>query len=206
MSRVVRLLEAAFGRVVPETGPGGRAHAIAGSLLGAVALAGLWGVAAGSASVTQAITSGFKAPMVLLLSALTALPAGVLAVKLAGAELRARDLVASFASALLGGALVLAALAPVVGIYFHTSARYGIELGVGSVFASLAIGMLVLVRNLRARLRPLASRAIGAQAAAWVPAALLCALFGVALVQYAALAAPILGGPTVFDAGVDRLW
>ena len=199
--QVVRLLDAAFGRARPDEGPGGRAHLVAGSLLGALALAGLWGLAAGSATLAQALASGFKAPMVLLLSALTALPAGLLAVKLSGAELRARDLLASFASALLGGALVLAALAPIVAIYFHTSARFGIELGVGSVFASLAIGALVLVRNLRARLKSAASRA-----AAWVPAALLFGLFAVALVQFAALASPILGAPTPFDAGIDRLW
>ena len=201
MTRVVRLLDAAFGRAAPETGPGGRAHLIAGSLLGALAFAGLWGLAAGSGSLAQAVASGFKAPMVLLLSALSALPAGVLAVKLAGVDLRARDLVASFASALMGGGLVLAALAPIVAIYFHTSARYGIELGVGSVFAALAIGAVVLVRNLHARLKPAAPRVI-----AWIPAALLCALFGIALVQFVALASPIMGGPTVFDAGVDRLW
>jgi hypothetical protein len=199
--QVVRLLDAAFGRARPDTGPGGRAHLVAGSLLGALALAGLWGLAAGSASLPQALASGFKAPMVLLLSALTALPAGLLAVKLSGAELRARDLLASFASALLGGALVLAALAPIVAIYFHTSARFGIELGVGSVFASLAIGALVLVRNLRVRVKPAVSRAT-----AWVPAVLLFALFAVALVQFAALASPILGAPTPFDAGIDRLW
>lgn len=198
--KVVRLLDAAFGRTAPETGPGGRAHLIAGSLLGALALAALWGLAVGSASFTQALASGFKAPMVLFLSALSALPAGVLAVKLSGVDVRARDMVASFSSALLGGGLVLAALAPIVGIYFHTSAHYGIELGLGSVFAALAIGALVLVRNLRARLRPATS-----QVAAWAPAALLFALFAVALVQFAALASPILGGPTMFDGGIDRL-
>ncbi|HWM87546.1 MAG TPA: hypothetical protein VNO33_16950 [Kofleriaceae bacterium] len=199
--QVVRLLEAAFGRAVPETGPGGRAHLVAGSLLGALGLAALWGLAAGSASVAQAASSGFKAPLVLLMSALTALPAGVLAVKLTGGGMRARDLVAAFASALLGGALVLAALAPIVAIYFHTSARYGIELGIGSVLAALSIGALVLIRNLRARLLPKASTA-----AAWLPAALLCALFAVALIQFIALASPILSGPTGFDGGIDRLW
>ena len=201
MTQVVRLLDAAFGRAAPESGPGGRAHLIAGSLLGALALVALWGLAAGSATVGQSLASGFKAPMVLLLSALSALPAGVLAVKLAGADLRARDLVASFASALMGGGLVLGALAPIVAIYFHTSARYGIELGIGSVFAALAIGALVLVRNLRARLGPTGSRI-----AAWVPAALLFGLFAVALVQFIALASPILGAPTAFDTGIDRLW
>ena len=67
--------------------------------------------------------------------------------------------------------------------------------------AAIAVGALVLVRNLRARLQARAHLV-----AAWIPAGFLFILFAAALVQFAALASPILGGPTGFDGGIDRMW
>jgi len=55
-------------------------------------LSSLWGLAAGSASPALAMANAYKVPMVILLSALTALPAGLVALRLTNAKLRAADL------------------------------------------------------------------------------------------------------------------
>src|SRR4051812_20708885 len=69
-------------------------------------LSSIWGIAAGSSSATLALANAYKVPMVVLLSALTALPAGVVALRLANARLRAADLIAAFATSIFGGTLV----------------------------------------------------------------------------------------------------
>src|SRR3970282_1371429 len=84
-------------------------------------LSSLWGIAAGSASASLAMANAYKVPMVILLSALTALPAGIVALRLTNARLHPAQLASAFATSIFGGTLVLATLAPLVAIYYHTS-------------------------------------------------------------------------------------
>jgi hypothetical protein len=179
-----------------EVGPARRGQLLVGSFLYALAFAAVWGLAAGSRSITLAVADLFKVPLVVLLSSLCAVPAGVLALRLSRASVRARDLLLWFASAVLSGTLVLAALAPLVAIYYHTIVRTGATLAIGSVLTAIVVSGTLFVRNV---LRETEDRA------ALVPACLLVALVVIALVQFVALASPILGDATIFDGGIDRL-
>src|SRR5512132_2084104 len=69
------------------------------AIAAALALSSLWGIAAGSASAALSIANAYKVPMVILLSALTALPAGLVALRLTNAKLTASELAGSFALA-----------------------------------------------------------------------------------------------------------
>jgi hypothetical protein len=169
------------------------ALAVAASL----ALAACWGISAGSSSAQLAMANAYKVPMVILLSALTALPAGVVALRLTNAKLAAAELAASFASSIFGGTLVLATLAPLVAIYYHTSSKAGVPLALGSVFIALATGAVLFARSVK-------RRAIGG--ASLFAVAVLVAVFVAALLQYVALASPIIGEVTRFDGGFDSMF
>ena len=171
------------------------------ALFAGLVLSALWGVAAGSSSAALAIANLYKVPMVILLSALTALPAGVVALRLANAKLAAADLINAFATSIFGGTLVLATLAPLVAIYYHTSARAGVPLALGSVFVALATATLLFARAVKRKLAGEPHRA-----ASLVPVAILVVLFSAALMQYVALASPIIASETAFDGGFDTVF
>ncbi|MBV8757948.1 MAG: hypothetical protein JO257_11750, partial [Deltaproteobacteria bacterium] len=116
------------------------------AIAAALALASLWGVAAGSESGTLMVANAYKVPMVILLSALTALPAGIVALRLSNARLGGAELAGAFATSIFGGTLVLATLAPLVAIYYHTSSKAGLPLALGSVFVALATASLLFAR------------------------------------------------------------
>jgi hypothetical protein len=147
-----------------------------------------------------AITNIYKLPMVVLLSSLCAVPAGLLTWKLVASPYRATDLLTSFAVGVFAGTLVLAVIAPLVALYYHSSGWAGPMLGIGSVFASLVIGSLVFIRAIRRRMR---------KGMAWLPAAapvLILIVFQLAtLIQLISIAQPIMPELTVFDGGIDRL-
>jgi hypothetical protein len=138
-----------------------------------------------------------KVPLVVLLSALCAAPAGQLALELGGARLRGRDLVQSFTAGVLSGTLVLAVLAPVVALYTHTSVLVGGRLALGSVLLAIAVATLMFVRHVR--------RQAPAGGATLLPVMVLVVLLLATLVQLVALASPILPEATPFDGGIDRL-
>ncbi len=195
------LLAAACGRLAHPGESAARLTQLAlTAMFAALGLAALWGVAVGSGAPAVAAANLFKVPLVITMSALCALPGGLLAMRLSGAEYRASDLALAFATSLLGGSLVLGALAPIVAIYYHTSARFGVQLGILSVALALAVGSFVLWRNVAAR-APTGWRRL--QVA--VPTIVMLALFAGALIQFVALASPIMVEPTAFDGGIDRL-
>jgi hypothetical protein len=164
----------------------------------ALVLASIWGVAAGSESAPLAVANAYKVPMVILLSALTALPAGLVALRLTGARLPAVELASTFATSIFGGTLVLATLAPLVAIYYHTSSKAGLPLALGSVFVALATASLLFARAVARRVSDRKSL---------FAVVVLVALFLAALLQFVALAAPIIGTHgTVFDGGFDRVF
>lgn len=164
----------------------------------ALVLASIWGVAAGSESAQLSLANAYKVPMVILLSALTALPAGLVALRLTNAKLPAVELASTFATSIFGGTLVLATLAPLVAIYYHTSSKAGLPLALASVFVALATASLLFARAVARRV---------SEKQSLLAVVILVALFLAALLQFVALAAPIIGTHgTAFDGGFDRVF
>jgi len=175
--------------------------AVAASL----ALSAFWGIAAGSSSASLAVANAYKVPMVILLSALTALPAGLVALRLTNAKLPAAELASAFASSNFGGTLVLATLAPLVAIYYHTSSKAGVPLALGSVFIALATATLLFARTVGRRVAAHVGEGEG-RTASLVAVGVLVAVFVAALLQYVAVAAPIIGEVTRFNGGFDTMF
>jgi hypothetical protein len=176
------------------------------ALAAALALSSLWGVAAGSASATLAVANAYKVPMVILLSALTALPAGLVALRLTNAKLTAVELTGAFALAIFGGTLVLATLAPLVAIYYHTSSKAGVPIAMGSVFIALGTATLIFGRAVARRVLEKTGSVTSGRAASLLAVAVLVTLFVAALLQYVAVASPIIGEATRFDGGFDTMF
>ena len=199
--RFSELLDLACGRA----GEGGETRARKLQLtiactLGALAFSAVWGLAAGSATPALAAANTVKVPLVILLSSLCAVPAGLLAIELSGIRYRASDLLLSFASGLFGGALVLAVLAPLVAVYYHTSALVGTKLAIGSAFTALGVGVMVFARNAYARATKVANRF-----AVTIAVVAFTIILIIAMVQFIAIASPILPTASAFDGGVDTL-
>lgn len=176
------------------------------ALMAALALSSLWGIAAGSASAALSIANAYKVPMVILLSALTALPAGLVALRLTNAKLTASELAGSFALAIFGGTLVLATLAPLVAIYYHTSSKAGVPIAMGSVFVALGTATLLFGRAVARRVLEKTGSATSGRLASLLAVAVLVTLFVAALMQYVAVASPIIGDVTRFDGGFDTMF
>jgi len=206
-NRLSQLMTLACGN--PLARPVTRSHETMLAVLAivtALVLASLWGVAAGSASASLAVANSYKVPMVILLSALTALPAGLVALRLTNAKLSAVELTSAFALAIFGGTLVLATLAPVVAIYYHTSSKAGVPVAMGSVFIALGTATLMFGRSVARRVLEKTGDATSGRAASLFAVVVLVTLFVAALVQYVALASPIIGEVTRFDGGVDSMF
>jgi hypothetical protein len=180
------------------------------ALFAGLVLSALWGLAAGSTSATLALANAYKVPMVILLSALTALPAGLVALRLTNATLPAHQLVSAFVTSIFGGTLVLATLAPLVAIYYHTSSKAGLPLALGSVFVALATASLLFGRAVAKRVRAAPdgndAAAGGKRRASLFAVGVLVALFLAALLQYVAMASPIIASVTPFDGGFDTVF
>ncbi|MCA9649533.1 MAG: hypothetical protein H6712_27200 [Myxococcales bacterium] len=160
--------------------------------------AAVWGLAVGSASLGLALANVYKVPMIMLLAALFSVPAGLLALRVSGADYRASDLLTSFVTAVLSGSLVLGVLSPLVALYYHTSAWAGPFLGMGSSFLALGVAAFVFVRATLRRRRP------GTEAGALaVPTVVMLLMNAACLLQLVALASPILPEATIFEGGVD---
>jgi hypothetical protein len=200
MGRFTQLLNLACGRsLAPEDdGRSRRLQLAASALLGSLVFAAVWGLAAGSSDSLLAISNLYKLPMVVLLSALAAIPAGLLTWKFSGADCRATDLVLSFCTAVFGGSLVLAVLSPLVALYYHSSAWAGPLLALASVLLAISTATFLFARGTWRRL-PRSSRR-----ATVLPAVAVFAVVHLAsLLQLIALASPIIPEWTVFDGGVD---
>ncbi|MCH9684418.1 MAG: hypothetical protein K0V04_23490 [Deltaproteobacteria bacterium] len=158
----------------------------------------LWGLAVGSASLGLAIANIYKVPMIILLSALCSAPAGLLALRISGADYRASDLMFSFVTAVFSGSLVMGVLAPVVALYYHTSAWAGPFLGMGSSFLALAVGGFVFVRATQRR-----RKVDTMPSSLTLPIVVMLVMNAACLLQLVALASPILPEATIFEGGVD---
>ena len=194
------LLNTACGRMEATTSSHRIIHIAIGSLLAALVLSAAWGAAAGSSSAVLAASSGLKVPFIVLLSTLAALPATLLALRLSGVAYACRRLFLSICSGVLGGALILAALAPIVGIYYHTSAAVGAKLAVASAFVALGVGGLIMVRNaLRQLPEGMRAKSIA------MPLGVFVVVLMAAMQQFVALASPVLPIPSAFDGGIDGI-
>jgi len=168
------------------------------AVLGTLAFSAIWGLAVGSTSASMALSSAYKVPLVILLAGIASFPAAFLALRLLGAELRARDLFLRFAAAMFTGSLILAVLAPIVAIYYHTSISFGVPLALGSAIAALAIAGLLFAR---AAIRRAVST--GGWGRSITGVVVLVGLYSLALLQIVAIASPIISATTAFDSGVD---
>ncbi|MBX3201373.1 MAG: hypothetical protein KF894_24775 [Labilithrix sp.] len=202
MTTFVTLLDIACGRPIPaeDSGRARRLQLVVFALLASLAFAGAWGLAAGSQGAGLAIANLYKVPMVILLSCVFAAPAGLLAWRLSGAPIRGTDLALGFTGGVFGGTLVLAVLAPLVALYYQSSAWAGPLLGIGSVVLALVVGTVMFVRGTIRRLPPGAPKL-----AALLPVAVTLGMQLLTLLQLAAIAAPIFPERTPFSGGIDHL-
>lgn len=168
--------------------------------LATVGLAAVYGLAAGSTELRLALANIYKVPMVILLSSLCALPAALLTWKLTSAPNKATDLLLGVASGNLAAALVLAALAPVVALYYHTSSWLGAALALGVATLGTAVGMFTLARAVFRRAPEMASKVAIA-----LPLLVLMVTQIATLVQFIHVASPIIPEVTVFDGGADAM-
>jgi hypothetical protein len=202
MTHFSTLLDLTCGKPLgdEDAGRARRLSIVISALLTSLAFAAVWGVAAGSRLPSLAIANLYKVPMVVLLSAVGALPAGLLTWKLSGAPGRASDLLIGFAGGTFAGTLVLAVLSPLVALYYHSSLWAGPMLGQGSAILALVVGCAIFARSIFAERRPNSSRVKLA-----LPFGVLALVQVAMLVQLVALAAPILPERTIFSHGIDHL-
>ncbi|HWL87687.1 MAG TPA: hypothetical protein VNO21_17905 [Polyangiaceae bacterium] len=183
----------------PEIGRAQRIFLSSMAFLGALALAAVWGIAAGSHGGHLGLTSAIKVPLLLLASVLAALPLGLLVHRLTAKRGRASDLVLGHAAATFTGSLVLALLAPIVALYQYSSTWAGPMVALASAAAAIGVAFAIFLRVL-VKLQ---------NGGAWTdfiaPVALLLILQGAALFQLASISTPILPERTLIERGVDGL-
>jgi hypothetical protein len=202
MGTLVTLIDIACGRPIPaeDSGRSRRLQLVVFALLASLVFAAVWGLAAGSRSAGLAAANLYKVPMVVLLSCAFAAPAGLLAWRLSGTAVRGSDLALGFAGSVFGGTLVLAVLAPLVALYYHSSAWAGPVLGIGSAAIALFTGTIMFVRGVVRRLEPGTKKRT-----VFLPVAVTLAMQLLTLLQLAALASPIFPERTAFSGGIDHI-
>jgi hypothetical protein len=183
-----------------ELGPARRLQLLTSAGLWSVAFAGIWGLAAGSGSLGLAAANLYKVPMVVLLSALSAVPIGLLSNRLMGSRMRPSDLLLGLAASVFAGTLVLAVLSPLVAVYYHTSTWAGPTLALGSASLATLVSIGLFMRSaLRSNPEP------DHRSHALVPVVAAVLMELAVMVQLIALVAPILPEETRFDGGIDQL-
>jgi uncharacterized membrane protein len=194
------LLNASIGRASADDGPARRIQLTLAASLAALAFAALWGIAAGSTDVTLALGNAVKVPMVVLLSAVASIPAGMLALRLTGLPYSARDLLFAFAPALFAGTLALAVTAPLVALYYHTSVWAGPYLAMGSAAIAIVVAGVLFARGAVRRASTEREKTV-----VMLPVLVTIGFQLATMLQLVSLASPILPETTVFDTGVDVL-
>ncbi len=178
-----------------------RRQLLASAGLLSVVFAAIWGLAAGSGSLALAAANVYKVPMVVLLSALSAVPIGLLANRLTGSRMRASDLLLGLAASVFAGTLVLAVLSPLVGVYYHTSTWAGPTLALGSAGLATLVSVVLFLRAAALA----SSTAENRLSNVALPVGAVVAMELAVMVQLISLASPILPEETRFDGGIDQL-
>jgi len=195
---IARLLNVACGQALPAEDEG-RARrlqlAIAAMLLSLV-FAVVWGVAVGVRVPGLAFANAYKVPVIIFLSSVFAVPAGLLTWKLSGAQCSATDLLLGFSTGVFSGTLVLAVLAPIVALYYESSWWAGPVLAQIAIAVALATGSVVLVRSV-------VKRAHGPRRSLTLSLVVLKVMQIAALLQLIALMSPILPEHTHAYHGID---
>jgi hypothetical protein len=194
------LLDIACGRPIKdeENVRARRMQLIVAAMLLSLVFAGIWGLAAGSSTVALAMSNLYKVPMVVLLSTVAAIPAGMLCWKLTGGDSEASDLLTGFTTGIFAGTLVMAAVSPLVALYYHSSSFAGPILALGSVATALGVGTLVFLRSV------FAGPSKGRSGLVF-PVLVFIGMQMATMLQLIALAAPILPEDTLLDGGIDRI-
>jgi hypothetical protein len=96
--------------------------------------------------------------------------------------------------------MVLAVAAPLVALYYHSSAWAGPFLGQGSTLLALAVGSVIFACGVMRKQPDVPSRK-----ALVLPVTVLTAVHAAMLIQLVAIAAPILPERTVFSHGIDHV-
>ena len=202
MGTLVTLIDIACGRPIPveDSGKSRRLQLVLFALLSSLVFAAVWGLAAGSRSAGLAVSNLYKVPMVVLMSCAFAAPAGLLAWRLSGTRLRGSDLALGFAGGVFGGTLVLAVLAPLLALYYHSSAWAGPVLGIGSAGLALLTGSVMFVRGVVRRLEPGTRKRT-----VLLPVAVTLGMQLLTLLQLSSLASPIFPERSVLSGGIDHI-
>lgn len=202
MHAITSLIELTGGQksTIEADGPARRTRLALQASAATCVGAALFGLAAGSADVGLALANLLKVPMVIVLSALAALPAGLLAWKLTAADIRLTDLLVSLAAANMTATMVLTAAAPLVALYYLTSSAWGGPLAMGTCFLAIVVGGYAFARAVKLRLPDDVTRR-----QILVPLAVLMAFQLIALIQLVGIASPILPEVTPFSGGADGL-
>ena len=195
------LLDLAGGEpLADDLGRAKRLQLLTSAGLLSVVFAAVWGLAAGSGSLQLALANVYKVPMVVLLSALSAVPIGLLTNRLLGSKMRPGDLIACLAASVFAGSLVLAVLSPLVAVYYHTSTWAGPTLALASAGLATLASVALFLRSALA-----SGPGVDRFKNVAVPVATVATMQLAVMVQLIALASPILPEETRFDGGIDQL-
>ena len=195
-----QLLDLSCGRLKLDGQAARRSQLVIAACLASLVFASLWGLAAGCKSFGLATRNLYKVPMVVLFSSLSAIPAGLLALKLSGSSYRPSRMLMSFLSSVFCGTLVLAVLAPLVAVYYLTSTWAGPYLATGSIGIALLVAMVLFSRSaLSQRAKDHKRRHVVMTLVVFVIMA------GATMLQLVALLTPFLPENTAFSGGIDQL-
>lgn len=126
-----------------DDGPARRIQVVLVAVLASALLCAAFGFALGGASIGNGVANIVKAPLVIILPSVVSLPVALLAWRFTGTSGRATDLVVAAGAGLFSAATVLAVLAPVVAIYYHTSESLGPTFGLGVGGIAYLVGTAV---------------------------------------------------------------
>ena len=202
MSTVTSLIEITGGQqsAIEADGPARRTRLALKATLASSAGAAIFGLAVGRAEWSLALANLLKVPMVIILSVLAALPAGLLSWKLTEADIELTDLLLSLAAGNFTATMVLTAAAPLVALYYLTSSAWGGPLAMGSCLLAVGVGGYAFFRAVKLRLpEDVKRRQI------LLPLVVVMAFQLIALVQLVGIASPILPEVTPFSGGMDGL-
>ena len=199
MKALTDLLRLATGGALEDEDatPARRAQLALIAVLASLVMAAIWGVAAGISVPSLAIQNSYKLPLMLVIAAAGAVPAGLLAWKIAGVRHSSRELLHGYALSVFLGCAVLLALSPLVALYYLSSTAFGPMFAMGTAFLGLIVGGATFFRVIRARI------SASFDWRALVPAIVLVVTFTATLWQAIAVFAPILPEWTPFRGGID---
>ncbi len=174
------------------------------AMIGALVLVSLWGLAVNPVAIGTSLRNASTVPMLLLVSALVCLPAIVVFMRIfVYAPGRVSSLFLSYGLGAFAGSLTMAALAPVIALYYHSSHAAGPLVAKISVVVGLAVGTMIFTRVSARLAKPETTSSLVAIGTRWLTAALLVTGQLAVIAQLASTVDPILDHRTRFGQGID---